>query len=315
MTTEAAMARAASIAPAHRRALAGLVGDVDEFFRDHWARSAAVRQPAGSLPARLITAAEIWEEIDCGLLLPPYLRVFGGEASPGGEAPPGGAAPSGGGDPAGGVDATAVRQAFARGATVQLNNVEEWHQPTRALLDGLAPALPGVLRAVAFLSPPGKTPVITAHVDSAQVFVIQVEGEKDWAVGPLDESTVGDPTVLPSREIPPEGRLDATLRPGQVLYVPHGCPHYALARSTPSLHLSVNVEEPSTRHLLNAYLARFMTSPDYRRLCDPPRSSAASPLGQLRDSLVASLAAADPDEVDSAALRLFARKGGGAPGR
>lgn len=307
------MVSAVSTPLVRQEALAGLVGDVDEFFREHWARRAAVRRPASRLPARLITAAEIWEEIDCGLLLPPYLRVFGADARRDQKTPAGGGGPASGGYDR--VDGAAVRRAFGHGATVQLNNVEEWHQPTRTLLKELTPGLPGVLRAVAFLSPPGKTPVITAHVDNAHVFVIQIEGEKDWAVGPLDETTVGDPVFCSSPEIPPEGRLDTTLCPGQVLYVPHGCAHYALARSTPSLHLSVNVEEPSTRHLLNAYLAQFMTSPDGRRLRGTPRSLPFSLAGQLRDSLVMSLSAADPDQMDVAALRLFARQGGGAPGR
>jgi hypothetical protein len=296
-----------------QEALASLVGDVDEFFREHWARRAAVRRPAGTSPARLITAAEVWEEIDCGLLLSPFLRVFGDDAGRDEEAPAGGGGPVSGAS--GRVDGAGVRRAFGNGATVQLNNVEEWHEPTRALLDKLTPGFPGVLRAVAFLSPPGTTPVITAHVDNAHVFVIQIEGEKDWAVGPLDETTVGDAVFCSSPDIPPEGRLDTTLCPGQVLYVPHGCAHYALARSTPSLHLSVNVEEPSIRHLLNGYLAQFMTSPDYRYLSGTPHSMPFSLAGQLRDSLVKTLSTADPDQVDAAALRLFARKGGGAPGR
>jgi len=307
------MVSAVSTPSIRREALAGLVGDVDEFFCEHWTQEAAVRRPPGGLPTGLLTAAEIWDEIDCGLLLPPFLRVFGdGPRRDRDDHAGGGDAVSAGSFR---IDGGAVRRAFGNGATLQLNNVEEWHRPTRALLDKLAPGLPGVLRAVAFLSPPGKTPVITAHTDNAHVFVIQVEGEKDWAVGPLDATTVADPAFCVTPEIPPEGRLDTTLCSGEVLYVPHGCPHYALARSTTSLHLSVNVEEPSTRHLLNAYLAQFMTSPGYQRLCEPPHPVSGGMVGQLRDGLVASLSAADTASIDSAALRLFARRGGGAPGR
>lgn len=276
----------------------GLVGDAEEFFGEYWARSAVVHRPLSGL-AGLITAAEIWDEVDCGLLLHPYLRTFGDDGQ----------------SLAGRVDGSSVRDAFARGATVQLNNVEEWHRPTHALLAALSPGLPGVLRAVAFLSPPGTTPVITAHMDGAHVFVIQIEGEKDWTVGPLDDTTVGDPAFCSTPDIPPQGRLDVTLRPRDVLYVPHGCAHYALARSTDSLHLSVNVEEPSTRHLLNVYLAQFMTSPPYRCLRDTPGLDSAELVEQVRTGLASCLSTADPDQVAAATLDLFARTGGGAAGR
>ncbi|MCQ4042777.1 cupin domain-containing protein [Streptantibioticus rubrisoli] len=289
-------------------AVEGLVDDSEEFFARYWARAAVVRTPRTPLTG-LISSTEIWAEIDCGLLLPPYLRVFApGDAAPavaaerasGGHAPP---------------NAAAVRHAFDHGATLQLNNVEQWHRPTRELVAALAPGLPGLLRAVAFLSPPGEAPVITAHMDGAHVFVIQVEGEKDWAVGAMSHTTLGDPAFCPTPELPPDGRLDVTLRPGEVLYVPHGCAHYALARSTESLHLSVNVEAPSTRHLLDVYLATFAASTEGRRLCAEAGPRSAELVRLVREGLAAHLAAADPEQTATEALQLFSRDGGGAPGR
>jgi ribosomal protein L16 Arg81 hydroxylase len=82
----------------------------------------------------------------------------------------------------------------------------------------------------------------SSHYDTHEVFILQVDGRKQWYVYedtikyPLAEQTSAS---LP----PPEGEpyLSCTLNPGDVLYIPRGHWHYAIALDEPSLHLTLGV--------------------------------------------------------------------------
>lgn len=122
------------------------------------------------------------------------------------------------------------------------------------------------------------------HLDFHDVFVIQTEGEKRWRVYepsefgiPVEQmhgKAVGDP--------PAEDKLylDCTLRKGDVLYIPRGHWHYAIAE-TPSIHLTVGLTPRSGVDFLQVLVTQLMEKDEFFRR-DFPVVSAVE-LGGDRD--------------------------------
>lgn len=234
--------------------LADLVGDTEVFFAQDWgARPAVYHSPAVT---GLISETEMWDALDCGLLVRPYFTVFRDgvrsalasitltRAVVGKEVP-------------GYADPDAVRADFAAGGTFKLNQPEHWHPRLAALLAGLSASFAAELESFVFLSPPATT-ALQAHTDGAHVFVLQMQGTKDWFVGLPDDGSVSDSRLS---EIHPDRCFRATLSPGDVLYMPHGSPHYATARDGHSVHVAITVEEPSAKKLAETALADFLAGP------------------------------------------------------
>ncbi len=80
------------------------------------------------------------------------------------------------------------------------------------------------------------------HYDTHEVFILQVEGSKQWYVFP---ETVKYPLKeqKSAKLEPPQGDyyLSCILNPGDFLYIPRGHWHYAKALDQPSLHLTLGV--------------------------------------------------------------------------
>ncbi|NEO99147.1 MAG: cupin [Symploca sp. SIO2E9] len=80
------------------------------------------------------------------------------------------------------------------------------------------------------------------HYDTHEVFILQIEGQKEWFV-------FEDTLKYPLREEEfhhqkqPEGEpyIQCILNPGDVLYIPRGHWHYAIAQDQPSLHLTLGI--------------------------------------------------------------------------
>ncbi|MEU0600909.1 cupin domain-containing protein [Streptomyces sp. NPDC006393] len=278
-----------------------LVGDTEAFFRDHWANQPVLLRAHSDL-TRLITEQEMWDEVECGLLSRPYFTVFNEGVRTaisdmtrkrrvvGHELP-------------GYIRPERIREDFAAGATFKFNQAEHWHPRIRTLVKGLEPHFSGGLESFVFLSPPGKT-AMQAHYDGAHVFILQVAGVKDWVVGRIDETSTGDST-LHQGEIPEERRVELTLRPGDVLYMPHSTPHYATAREGNSIHIAITIEEPTAENLAEVFLAGFLGDPAFRALHDSHhRHSLDQRIELLREALLAHLAGADESAVTRAAVTL-----------
>jgi ribosomal protein L16 Arg81 hydroxylase len=278
-----------------------LVGDVDRFFAEHWAREPAVLRARADLSA-LISEREMWEELDCGSLSRPYFTVFN-DGARAAIAEITTARSVVGHELQGYADPEQIRRQFAEGGTFKFNQAEHWHPRVRALVDGMKPMFSGGLEAFVFLSPPDRT-AMAAHTDGAHVFVLQVSGTKDWVVGRLDESSHSDST-LHEGEIAPALRVELTLQPGDVLYMPHGCPHYATARDGNSIHVAVTVEEPTAVDLANVYLAGLLGDSRFEDVVASHHTeSSATTLERIRAAALAFLAESDPASVLEQAVTL-----------
>ncbi|MFJ9894126.1 cupin domain-containing protein [Streptomyces sp. NPDC091280] len=223
------------------------VGDPDVFFAEYFDKQPLLR--TGALAGRLDGLPSV-RQLDDILALettpPSYLRV-----TKGGKGVPSGAytrTVARGAALAEAVNAEKVYELFRSGGTVTWNSLQHVLPSARRLRDPFAEALACDAEVVLFVTP-ARTDGFSPHRDSIDVFVVQVDGTKTWRVWATPEHRRGDEGSYTPEELG-DPVVEVTLRPGDVLYVPHGTPHAAAANSELSLHLSVGVEPRRWRHLL-----------------------------------------------------------------
>jgi len=144
------------------------------------------------------------------------------------------------------VDSAMVLREFAAGATIVLQGLHRSWPPLRAFTRRLAAELGHPAQVNAYITPESARG-FDAHYDVHDVFVLQVSGEKHWSVhAPVREHPRPD-EAWSQRRAAVESRarekpvIDVVLRPGDALYLPSGWLHSAVARSGPSIHLTVGV--------------------------------------------------------------------------
>lgn len=161
---------------------------------------------------------------------------------------------------------------LAMGASLLGGAVHQISAEIRAASDALAERFGGAASANVYCSFAG-VQAFPTHFDSHEVFAVHGEGEKVWRIYenrseiPLD--TAIPKAVMQARIDAARGAvmLEARMRPGDLLYIPRGFYHDALASSREALHLTLTVKprtaralfrllDEAARHdpLLNAYL-------------------------------------------------------------
>jgi len=139
------------------------------------------------------------------------------------------------------VNAARLMQLFEAGASFGITGADADWPPLRAVVECMYDAFLESVHTNVYCSPPC-TQGFQCHFDLHEVFVLQVEGEKHWRVfWPTVESPVESwrPEDAPAAGVPPY--VDVAMRKGDVLYVPRGHWHYAVARESTSVHVTVGV--------------------------------------------------------------------------
>lgn len=171
-----------------------------------------------------------------------------------------------------------VYEAFSRGCSVVLNRLEDSWPPLLRFIKELSAAFSASVGVNAYLTPQASQAFHT-HIDDHDVFVLQVYGEKIWHLYEL--------TMLPIERLEFQRHLAFTsawgksrlqtpeiaeirLRPGDVLYVPRGMPHHALAKDSTSLHLTFSVVPLFWTDFLKAAVEQASVhAPELRRSLPP----------------------------------------------
>jgi ribosomal protein L16 Arg81 hydroxylase len=150
------------------------------------------------------------------------------------------------------VQDTNVRElykALNEGSTILLDAVERFWPPVADLAAGLSEAFGAKVKVNVYMTPPGLqgAPI---HPDVQDVFVLQMEGAKEWylydrkvyeLVETVEHSLDLDFPRPDLAEEPPLAE-HTLLEPGDLLYMPRGLVHRAVAPpDRPSLHLTVCV--------------------------------------------------------------------------
>ena len=146
-------------------------------------------------------------------------------------------------------DPVRVQQYLARGATMVLNFIDQLTPELSQVARSLERALGGTVQANLYLSSKRKQG-FNAHFDFHDVFAMHVMGEKTWTVfkgrcewpiqHPMFEGWSRE------RHDQHKGELwrEVTLKPGDLLYLPRGQYHYALADDGPCVHIAWGVTYP-----------------------------------------------------------------------
>ncbi|MGI9387067.1 MAG: JmjC domain-containing protein, partial [Methyloligellaceae bacterium] len=108
-----------------------------------------------------------------------------------------------------------------------------------------------------------------SHFDPQDVFALQIDGTKTWRIyeGRFDQTVNVEGyrtnSFSDSHHEQARGavRMEVQMTPGDVLYIPRGQYHDALATSDASLHLTYGVERLSGFHLLNTVTESLSRDP------------------------------------------------------
>jgi ribosomal protein L16 Arg81 hydroxylase len=127
-----------------------------------------------------------------------------------------------------------------RGATLVINQLQQFVPELADLTEQLRTELGHRAQVNMYCSWPSYQG-LNCHYDGHEVLILQVEGIKEWFVGPallkwpIEKRRCGDAhaTLNPY--------LHVTLHPGDVLYIPRGHCHHAVALAEPSIHLTVGI--------------------------------------------------------------------------
>lgn len=116
------------------------------------------------------------------------------------------------------------------------------------------------------------------HVDSYDVFLLQIRGRRRWRI-----AQGGDRTLLPDLPLRILARFaheeEWTLDPGDMLYLPPGVAHEGVAVDGPCMTASIGFRWPSAEELQQAWLEHLARTPvrplPARGLVSPARGSSA----------------------------------------
>ena len=129
---------------------------------------------------------------------------------------------------------------------------------------------------VSYASPGGG---VGAHIDSYDVFLLQVHGHRRWRVGPVDDPAFVDglPVRILERFEPTD---EWVLGPGDMLYVPPRWGHDGVAEDecmTCSIGFRTPMGTELARELLQRVLDDVEADADEPHFRDPPRSATETP--------------------------------------
>ncbi len=163
-------------------------------------------------------------------------------------------------------DPVRVRRLLARGATLVANDIDQLTPELSAFARALETALGGKVQANLYMSSQRRQ-AFRVHYDTHDVFAVHVAGEKRWFVF---EGRAEDPIAHPSfKNLPQEvhekakGALWKEIRmtPGDLLYLPRGQYHYALAEDGGCIHIAFGVTYPIGIDVVSYLFERMITDP------------------------------------------------------
>ena len=180
------------------------------------------------------------------------------------------------------------------GASLVANAVEAVAPEIAAIADMLAERFAAIAGANIYCSFDGVQAFAT-HYDTHEVFALQCEGEKVWR---LYANRAPDPLDPPEPGPDAQARIDAArgplamevrMRPGDLLYIPRGVYHDALAQSGASLHVTFAVAPRTGRVLSRLLDEAILRDPAFRAYLPGPDEddgrALAARLGELADRI------------------------------
>jgi len=173
--------------------------------------------------------------------------------------------------PEGNLDRAILAKYLDQGATLVLSGFETLCDGAGALFKSIQTATKSPCGGVLYYSKKEHAG-FRPHFDIMDVFVIQIAGEKLWTIY---ESQFENPILKPGyhsmsfshdHHRKNKGAIEAeiTMTPGDVLYIPRGKYHSALAKSDSCLHLSFGIEPARGIDYLQSLIDTMHDDPLFR---------------------------------------------------
>jgi len=176
-------------------------------------------------------------------------------------------------------DYNQVAVLLSEGATVVADLVETLSSGIRTAATALEMGVGAHVTCNAYMSQHSRQ-AFPSHFDTMEVFALQIEGRKVWRVyegrfaGPMERPGYCYPYFPQEYHERAKGEvlLEVELQPGDLLYIPAGVYHDALASSEACLHLSFGVTHPTVADYFS-WLTRSLEDVDAFRECLPDYSN------------------------------------------
>jgi len=189
------------------------------------------------------------------------------------------------------LDAAVLTERLREGATLIVDAVNEISPALQALCSSLSAEFTATCQANLYACW-GVTQGFDVHWDDHDVFVVQVEGRKQWALYGLTQAAPtrrGRGAEAPPPQTEPEL---VVLEPGDVLYLPRGFWHAAVGLGGPTLHLTIGLTRKTGADLLHWLADELQVEPGFRS--DLPFEAGDAATGAALGGLLARLQREDP---------------------
>ncbi len=168
------------------------------------------------------------------------------------------------------IDMAKVREWLARGASIVLNDVETFTPGMKAISAALGVEPGGKVQGNLYCSWK-EHQAFPVHYDTHDVFALQVAGEKRWRIyGRHFKDPINHPTfkqIDQSFHEQHKGPLsmEFVMKPGDMVYVPSGFYHEALAESDGTIHVSFSVVPMIGLDVISAIFERAVMDDVFRQ--------------------------------------------------
>ena len=186
-------------------------------------------------------------------------------------------------------DPAKVQLFLGMGASLVANALEDVSPGARALTVALSDHYSGRAGANAYCSFKS-IQAFASHCDLHEVFAIQCEGEKVWRIyrnrasSPV-EPLAGEDAQAIIDAVKGPVLLEVCMRPGDVLYIPRGFYHDALATSEASLHVTLSLAPLTGRYLFRLLEELAIEDPEFREYLPDARANGGGALAARMEAL------------------------------
>lgn len=184
-----------------------------------------------------------------------------------------------------------IIKSLQKGATLKLDNIHKKTPEIDELVANLKQDMPNCeMHVNTYCSWPDKQG-FDYHYDTYEVFVLQIEGKKEWYVFPDTYIKYPVQYTISASSIFTLGEpyLTRVLNPGDLLYIPRGHLHYAVACEEPSLHLTLGIRCPTGIDFLQWLAQKLRQKEEWRQSLPLVKDNVSTTYGEHLESLFQNL--------------------------
>ncbi len=172
-------------------------------------------------------------------------------------------------------DGARVMGLLRKGASLVANDIDSFTPGLSSMANSLEETLSAKIQANLYCSWQ-QHQAFDSHLDTHDVYALQLEGEKLWHVY---EGCVDSPIAHPAFSDMSQAQIDKlkgklaaelVMRPGDLIYLPRGQYHDALAVTGHSMHVTFGATSVIGLDYLNALFDMAVDSPLFRAQCPRP---------------------------------------------